>query len=227
MLHLFGFFLGSWLLRCLSKAPCSGFPLLTKFLPCGYTVLSSTWVCWRARPKHEKHPLFLLRETTSRQIISCPWLRNLSTLCLCSHFIRLQLISCFFFFLLFFVTAHAVRPKHTTEDLLFSNRKARDVGTVVFSKNFRCAVFLLASCYSQEACQVICRLQKRANFLISWGVIFEPLPSSFTAGCFQLNSCKLESVQWFWPSSAPEVLQKKPGPLYSNFKPYSGAARSL
>ena len=96
-LVFFFFFFGSWLLRCLSKAPCSGFPLLTKFLPCGYTVLSSTWVCWRARPKHEKHPLFLLRETTSRQIISCPWLRNLSTLCLCSHFIRLQLISCFFF----------------------------------------------------------------------------------------------------------------------------------
>lgn len=51
-------------------------------------------------------------------------------------------------------------------------------------------------------------------------VACELLPSSFTAGCFQLNSCKLESVQWFWPSSAPEVLQKKPGPLYSNFKPF-------
>lgn len=83
----------------------------------------------------------------------------------------------------------------------------------------------LASCYSQDACQVIWRLEKKANFLIWSGVIFEtvacePLPSSFTAGCFQLNSCKLESVQWFWPSSAPEVLQKKPGPLYSNFKPF-------
>lgn len=51
-------------------------------------------------------------------------------------------------------------------------------------------------------------------------VACELLPSSFTAGCFQLNSCTLESVQWFWPSSAPEVLQKKPGPLYSNFKPF-------
>lgn len=150
------------------------------------------------------------------------WLIIASAWCFSSRFTRLQLphfycqkvSKCFVSGLAVFTFLHRWQPLTRT----FSDLRAKDVGAVVFYEHIKCAV-----------CQWhYVTVRKRVGWLEkklyigrcdpspTWSWTFAEIVHSgmFSAEC-------LKAIQSFWPSSPPEVLQKKPGPLYTDSEPFS------